>query len=1730
MNKFYPDCIFKPIVFAIVLLLSTMSFAQDITMQNGTFTRCAPDRFFDSGGSTGNYGSNENFQITLCPINFGEIVILDFTRFSTQAGSDIMTIYDGDSTASPVIGNFSGSVSPGRVVSTHPSGCLTVTFSSNGFGNTLGWQANILCATACQTITASIDSTTPAVNMVSNQIEILAGETVNFNGSAVFSDTDANASYLWNFGTGGTDTALITSHQFDTSGTFNVTFTASDDNPLGCSDTQTVTVVVAPPFVTINNGAFSESFFTPSELIENVLVTGGCSAVDNFESQVFEGPLGPAEITRKSYGYFTRGGTNFPFEEGIVITNGVAFDGGNAPVTNTVQADNGFGEDLDLEAAVGITDSRDATFIKFDFRPTTDIISFRYLMASEEYNMTDECNFADSFAFILTAPDGTVRNLAVLPDGTTINVTNINENPVCTSNPTFFDDYNIGETNYGGRTEVLTAVADNLIIDATYEIKLVVADAGLDSIFDTAIFIEAGSFNLGGDLGDDLTLAAGTASCGGEEVTLDTQAPNATHTWFLNGSPITGAGTDSTLTIDTAGTYSVNVEFAPGCSTDDEIIVEFRNSPQLINPAINLAGCSPTGMSVFNLSENTPIVFGSQDTSEFAITYHNSQADADTGDNPIPNLTNYNASDGEIIYIRIDDRATGNCVVTDSFVLNVFTAVTAEDIIYQICDDASDGDATNGIVEFDLPAIDVQILGIQDPTQFTVSYHISLTDADMGLNPLPNLYTNTTANMQDIFARVQNNSNIDCYDTSTVTLQVDEIAIANTVPPQFICDDDNDGFWDFDLVALESFVLGTQSTTQYDVTFYDSQVNADAANNALPSPYTNQVAFQQETIFARIENTVNANCFDTTDFIIDVFNQPTATTFTYELCDDAADGDDTNGFVEFNLSSIDTEILNGQDPLQFSVTYYFDQANADASTSPLSNLYTNAVANNDQIIARVSNNDNTDCYETVQVDLVVNALPVITASVDLRQCDDDTDGISNFNLTEANDLISTNATAETFSYYTSLADAESSTNPITNELAYPNTDASAAPDVLFVRVENIDTCFRVAQLQLFVATTQIPPGFMIMPYEECDDTRVDDNITDGISIFDFSDATAQIVAVFPVGQNITVTYYETTADALAETNAIPDIANHINTASPFNQTITFRVDNNTDNSCQGIGEFELATINPTPRNDTESVDITVCDDITIGDLSEEFDLTQNEAFIFDGIANLSASYFLDFDDALNNVVANQIATPAAYNNISSNETIYVRVLDNLTNCFAIVDFDITVNPLPVVVPVITIEECENNTDNVFDFDIGIKRDEILNGQDPTQFIVTFHETQQDADDLANPLPDIFTNTVNPQEIFYAITDNTTTCSNSTGSFFVEVLEGAQANPDGEPLDFELCDDNIENDGVAQFDLNSLEDEILDGQDPTDYTISYHFTEDDALNDVQPLPFLYENLSNPQTIYVRVSNNLSPDICFEVQPVPLRVNPIPDFDLDDLYILCTTTNGSEVVPVPPVLDTQLSTTDYSFEWSLDGAVLPTETGSSLTPTVGGTYSVVVTDITTSTLTRCTNVDEAIVLESEVPIVVAEVTSQAFAGNHTVEATTTNTGDFEYSLDLGPWQDNGSFENVRPGVRTVYARDINGCGIGSVTILVIDYPLYFTPNGDGNHDTWNIVGIGTQPSAKIYIFDRYGKLLKQLSPTSSGWDGTYQGNLMPTDDYWFTIEYIEPLTGETKQQTAHFTLKR
>jgi gliding motility-associated-like protein len=151
------------------------------------------------------------------------------------------------------------------------------------------------------------------------------------------------------------------------------------------------------------------------------------------------------------------------------------------------------------------------------------------------------------------------------------------------------------------------------------------------------------------------------------------------------------------------------------------------------------------------------------------------------------------------------------------------------------------------------------------------------------------------------------------------------------------------------------------------------------------------------------------------------------------------------------------------------------------------------------------------------------------------------------------------------------------------------------------------------------------------------------------------------------------------------------------------------------------------------------------------------------------------------------------------------------------------------------------------------------------------------------------------------------------------------------------------------------------------------------------------------------------------------------------------------------------------------------------------------------------------------------------TEAFAKNQIVTVTEPVGVNYVYQLDYGPFQVSNVFENVSSGIHSITVKDVDGCSeLSNNNVLVIGYPKYFTPNGDSYNDTWNIVRLKDQLDSKIHIFDRYGKLLKDISPNGAGWDGTYTGHPMPATDYWFTVDYTEQ--GITKEFKSHFSLKR
>ena len=252
-------------------------------------------------------------------------------------------------------------------------------------------------------------------------------------------------------------------------------------------------------------------------------------------------------------------------------------------------------------------------------------------------------------------------------------------------------------------------------------------------------------------------------------------------------------------------------------------------------------------------------------------------------------------------------------------------------------------------------------------------------------------------------------------------------------------------------------------------------------------------------------------------------------------------------------------------------------------------------------------------------------------------------------------------------------------------------------------------------------------------------------------------------------------------------------------------------------------------------------------------------------------------------------------------------------------------------------------------------------------------------------------------------------------------------------------------------------------------------------------------------------------------------IPVTVNPLPLPELKS-GIICVDATG--VAYRTYTLDSGLNASDYSFQWFIDG-VAQTNVSNTFQALIAGNYSVIATNI----LTRCISsmISTSVIASNPATSFTATVTSLYFSDNATITASAIGgNGTYQFSLDYGPFQTSPVFEDVTLGEHVISINDTNGCtNLLPITLNTIGYPTYFTPNGDGFHDYWNIIGLENQPTAKVYIFDRYGKLIKQISTKSLGWDGTYNGNPLPASDYWFTIDYLEP---DAKTFKAHFSLKR
>jgi len=484
---------------------------------------------------------------------------------------------------------------------------------------------------------------------------------------------------------------------------------------------------------------------------------------------------------------------------------------------------------------------------------------------------------------------------------------------------------------------------------------------------------------------------------------------------------------------------------------------------------------------------------------------------------------------------------------------------------------------------------------LSQTTEFTLNTGQTVTSAswDFGdgttSNELNPLHIYTTAGTYTVSVVVTAGAGT---NTKTRDITISPTPIATKPQDILACDTNNDGLYNFDLTTQSTVILNGQEPNAYTLKYFANATDyANKTTIAYPSNYTNKVPYQQETIIAEVSNKANGECKSTTTFNIDVFDTPKPNTIISNLtiCDNTSVGSDNDGKAVFDLTQKAANILNGQSASQFLITYYKDTALTQAISSPTVYQNTNPT---ETIYSKVSNKDNPNCMATTSFKIEVLALPVIINAVDLKQCDDDIDGFSIFNLEEANTKITTNASVETIAFFKTALDANNNTNPILNPTSYTNQTVSI--DKVFVRVTNANNCFRISQVNLMVSTTQIPLTFK-RSFIQCDDT-VSGNNTDGIASFDFSGVTNEIQNIFPAGQQLDISYYRNLADALAEKNSISNISNYRNIGYPNTQNIYIRVDSRLNNDCLGLGSHITLIVEPIPKIQLTGDEL-VCSDL-----------------------------------------------------------------------------------------------------------------------------------------------------------------------------------------------------------------------------------------------------------------------------------------------------------------------------------------------------------------------------------------------------------------------------------------------------------------------------------------------------------------------------------------------------
>lgn len=435
--------------------------------------------------------------------------------------------------------------------------------------------------------------------------------------------------------------------------------------------------------------------------------------------------------------------------------------------------------------------------------------------------------------------------------------------------------------------------------------------------------------------------------------------------------------------------------------------------------------------------------------------------------------------------------------------------------------------------------------------------------------------------------------------------------------------------------------------------------------------------------------------------------------------------------------------------------------------------------------------------------------------------------------------------------------------------------------------------------------------------------------------------------------------------------------------------------------------------------------------------------------------------------------------------------------------------DFYVFPPPMLDNTTVMKQCDpdNNGSETFNLE------NILEKIDDQSYDYTFsfYHSEADALSITDSIhnPRSYINISNPERIYIRMTSEWGCVSVS--SFLLE----AEYNQLPALPVYAVCEDSDGNRGDSQglFDLDLKASEIITFLGlPSTSIITYYPTFMDALTKTEALSG--QILSPTVEIWVRVDDQNYD--CNGIGTLNLFVSPIVTSTVGGNYLIC----GTE----PVILEG--SAANSGWEWKDDtGTIIGTT--RQITITEPGTYSII--ESQTHHGVTCSSPQRFVTVGSSGEVAFVDIN----AANGEIVVSVTGSSTYQFSIDNLNFYGNGlnhTFSNLQPGMYTIYVRDFNGCELPiQAEILLINFDLYFTPNGDGLNETWNVKNASDYfIDFRIEIFNRYGTLLFIITD-ETGWDGTFKGKNLPATDYWFNATLTDP-QGRTLSKKGHFSLKR